>query len=79
MFIYDSGKWYGNKDKYSRSTSKQYSQLHPLTDGVQYFDTADMESIAYRGFIGLLTKRLTGRSFVSEPQGECNEQETAYA
>lgn len=29
MFVYDSGKWYGNKDRYSRSTNRRYSQLHP--------------------------------------------------
>lgn len=66
MFVYDSGKWYGNKDRYSRSTGRQYSQLHPLVDDMRYFETHDMESIAYHGFLGHLTKRLTGRSFVSE-------------
>jgi hypothetical protein len=31
LFVFDSigKKWYGNSDKYSRTTSKHYSQLSP--------------------------------------------------
>lgn len=67
MFVYDSGKWYGNKERYSRSTGRQYSQLHPLADGMTYFDTDDMSFIADHGFMNFLTRRLTGAVFISAP------------
>jgi hypothetical protein len=32
MFANVGGTWYANEDKYSRTTSKQRGQLHPLVD-----------------------------------------------
>ena len=29
MYAYIGGRWYGNQDKYSSSTSKHQGQLHP--------------------------------------------------
>lgn len=44
---------------------------------MEYFETHVMEDIAYCGFLGHLTKRLTGRSFVSEPAEERFERTMA--
>jgi hypothetical protein len=35
LFVWKDGVWYENKDKYSATTSKHRSQLHPLTDTVK--------------------------------------------
>jgi hypothetical protein len=49
MYVYDKtvDRWYGNSDKYSRTTSKHMTKLCP-DDGVhQYVDTYRLKSIAY--------------------------------
>lgn len=46
-------QWYENMDRYSRSTSKHKSQLHPLTRTTQ-FDTEQMKHIARVGMAGLV-------------------------
>lgn len=45
-------QWYENADKYSRSTSKQFSQLHPLVPTTRY-TTEQMIRIARSGMAGL--------------------------
>ena len=47
-----SPQWYENTDKYSVSTSKQFSQLHPHTPTL-YFSTEQMKTIANYGMAGL--------------------------
>lgn len=50
MWIYDyqTGQWYGNKDKFSITTSKQQNQSRP--DRVsRWFDTDEMKDIVYNG------------------------------
>jgi hypothetical protein len=32
MFVHTNGKWFENSDKYSVTTSKHKSQLHPLVE-----------------------------------------------
>jgi hypothetical protein len=53
MYIYDKeqGKWIGNKDKYSRSTTRHQSQLRPSSVGLWY-DTEEMLRVV--GCKGLL-------------------------
>jgi hypothetical protein len=45
-------QWYENADKYSRSTSKQFSQLHPHAKTL-HFSTEQMKTIAKYGMAGL--------------------------
>ena len=55
MYIYDKeqGKWLGNKDKYSRSTTRHQSQLRPSSIGL-WVDTEEMQSIVReQGLVGL--------------------------
>lgn len=35
LFVYVDGTWYENQERYSVSTSKHRSQLHPLADTEQ--------------------------------------------
>ncbi len=54
MYIYDSeqGKWIGNKDKYSRSTTRHQSQLRPSSIGL-WLNTDDMQNIVkWHGLVG---------------------------
>lgn len=48
-----SPQWYENLDKYSPSTSKQQSQLHPHTKTF-YYTTEQMKRIAQSGMAGLV-------------------------
>ena len=48
-----SPQWYENADKYSRSTSKQFSQLHPHTK-TSCYTTEQMKRIAQSGITGLV-------------------------
>ena len=41
MYIFKSGKWYENSDKYSISTSKQQNQLRPSIIGSFIMKTTD--------------------------------------
>ena len=44
MYVFKRGKWYGNSDKYSVSTSKHQTQLRP--DKIDYWrNTQEMKSI----------------------------------
>lgn len=44
MFACVNGQWYENGDKFSQSTSKQKSQLHPLFE-TQVLDTKSIKLI----------------------------------
>lgn len=44
LFVYLNGVWFENEDKFSRSTSKQQGQLHPLCD-TQKLSTKALQSI----------------------------------
>ena len=49
----DTPSWYENVDKYSQSTSKQFSQLHPHNPTLGY-STKQMKRIAQSGMAGLV-------------------------
>jgi len=57
LFIYEEGKWYENADKYSRSTSKHRSQLHPLCETEKH-SAEDMVKIANHGIAGWMRRKL---------------------
>jgi hypothetical protein len=45
IYLYDfnENQWYGNEDKYSMTTSKHMTQLHPNRD-VEYVNTLELKS-----------------------------------
>lgn len=49
-YSYTEGKWYGNEDKYSISTSKHQSQARPIKVGVRYVSTAKLIELIENGF-----------------------------
>lgn len=51
MFIYDytCERWYANEDYYSRTTSKQRTQLMPRGVDVDWANTREMSGIAAHG------------------------------
>lgn len=55
MYVFDHQmqSWYGNEDKYSRTTSKHQSQACPF-DIRDWFDTHQMQILARLGFMGLM-------------------------
>lgn len=57
LFIYEKGRWYENEDRYSVSTSKHRSQLHPLRD-TEKRSFEDMIEIARLGVAGWMAKKL---------------------
>lgn len=51
MLVYDKGVWYMNSDKYSSSTSKHRSQVHP--GEVVWMETEKMRALAVYGIVGV--------------------------
>jgi len=50
MYVWDSTekKWLGNKDKYSRSTTRHQSQLRPSEVSIWY-NTDELKEVIYHG------------------------------
>lgn len=53
MYVWDEqlGMWFGNADKYSRSTTRQQSQLRPNTDRIEYMDTDKLRELVSTGSV----------------------------
>jgi len=53
LYVWDEplGMWFGNKDKYSRSTTRHQSQLRPHTDRIEYLSTEDMQDLVKTGSV----------------------------
>lgn len=64
MYIYDpeAGIWFGNRDKYSTSTTRQQSQARPSEPIGQWLDTVDMRAVAMFGFADLIARRMEGEN-----------------
>ena len=62
MYVYDyeAEKWFGNIDKYSKSTTKHMGCAKPTEEIHEWYDTAMMKRIINNGYIQLLTQRLEG-------------------
>lgn len=60
MYIYDDGtaQWFGNKDKFSRTTSKHQSQARPRDVDITWLSIDDMRTLAVVGYTELLRRRL---------------------
>mgnify|MGYP006307483051 CR=1 FL=1 len=57
LFIYEEGKWYENADKYSPTTSRHRSQLHPLCE-TEERSAEDMRDIAEIGVAWWMRRKL---------------------
>jgi len=57
LFVYEDGKWYENADKYSPTTSKHRSQLHPLCETEKH-SAEDMVEIADNGVARWMQRKL---------------------
>lgn len=51
MYVYDKsiGKWFGNYDKYSRSTSKHQAQARPNGVEIEWTNTINLKNIIHSG------------------------------
>ena len=60
MWVYDygSGNWYGNQDKYSRTTSKHQSITRPPNIH-QWFDTETLKRVINMGLSGVVAHRMS--------------------
>ena len=67
LFVYDDGRWFANSDRYSHSTTKHRTQLHPLTDCTP-LPLQKMCDLADYGFLGTLTRRLVGEETYAKRQ-----------
>lgn len=61
MFIAETGddgvtRWYNNQDRFSVSTSKHRTQLHPHVEHMVPMDTARMRVLAHGGLMELLAR-----------------------
>ena len=50
-------RWYQNQDKYSKSTTRHQSQVHPLCDTIK-LEVDDMQRLARDGFTELIARKL---------------------
>lgn len=55
LFVYEpvTNTWYANMSKVSRTTSRHFSQAHPLVDMVP-LRVEDMVTVARKGSVGLI-------------------------
>ena len=47
MYVYANGQWFGNSDKYSRTTSAHQSKSHPLVDDIQWMNTQQLKTFIW--------------------------------
>jgi hypothetical protein len=59
MYVYDyqAGKWIGNKDKYSRTTSRHQSLCRPYTVD-HWLDTNDIKVVVQKGLAGYIAWKM---------------------
>ena len=55
LFVYEqvTNTWYGNQNKYSPTTSRHYSQAHPLVEMVM-LSVDDMKAVVRGGSVALI-------------------------
>ena len=61
MWLYDSqiNQWFGNQDRWSRTTSKQQSQTRPSVDMTMCDTTKMHQIIGWGGYTQYTAKRIT--------------------
>lgn len=59
MYVYDgqSQEWYGNSDKYSRTTTTHQTKCRPPNVS-QWFNTEDLKRISNYGIAGIVQQRM---------------------
>lgn len=59
MYVYDSEteQWYGNYDKYSRTTSTHQSKYRPY-EVAKMMDTESLKRVVQYGYVGYITHRM---------------------
>ena len=59
IYVWDtvSQRWFYNKDKYSRTTSRHQSACCPFVDDPIYLSVDDMVELVYSGFMGLMERK----------------------
>jgi len=61
MYVYDKevDQWFGNKDKYSQSTTRQQSQAYPRgVTAIHYLSTEDLRTLSYMGYKKFIQQRI---------------------
>lgn len=58
MFIYTEGMWFENEDKFSKSTSRHYSQAKPYGIKPILLSTRWMQRLARNGYQGIAQERI---------------------
>jgi len=55
-------RWFANRDKYSRSTTRHQRYARPVWDGAKmhWLSTAGMQTLVNKGYRGLIQSRLLG-------------------
>jgi hypothetical protein len=57
----ETKQWYGNDDRYSRTTSKHKSQLMPTDkNSITWLNTAQMLRIEHVGVVGFIKEKVSG-------------------
>jgi hypothetical protein len=53
MYVWDEklGMWFGNEDKYSRSTTRQQGQLRPSAPFISYYNTDSLIKLVSTGSV----------------------------
>ncbi len=60
LYVYDvqTQQWYGNKDKYSPTTSRHQTQARPSEHIAHWFDTDALKEVSYFGLAGAVDQRM---------------------
>ena len=60
MYVWDdeTSCWYGNKDKYSTTTSRHQGQCHPGSSNIVWMDTHDLRNVAEHGYVAAVKCRM---------------------
>jgi len=61
ILAYASGMWFGNRDKYSVTTSRHLSQSMPKGVEIQWLSLEVIKRLIRDGYEALVTDRLLGR------------------
>ena len=68
MYVYDASvdRWYGNTDKWSRTTSRHQSKCRPR-ETIHWYNTETMKDIAYGGIAYAVAERMSDREVQRSP------------
>jgi len=63
IYAFVDGQWFGNRDKYSRSTTRHQNQARPVWDSskIWWLDTTWMRRVIAEGVSAIVKNRILGR------------------